>query len=226
MAANLLGTLVFLSSIAVGLLGSYYHLTRAVLPGALPGDQVSLWLLIWAPPVLGPITFALVGILGISAAWQEYPQDSGRLVLPGGGHLQLPYSKTRAYFFLIGLGMLITVISSVIDHSRSGFTNPWVWIPTLSGIFAVGVIISLGFFRTLTRADLITFIVTMLAMILVGMLGSVLHVFKDLTSQGLFVSERFIRGAPVMAPMLFANMGALGLIILLPNLPHDEMPSE
>jgi hypothetical protein len=27
--------------------------------------------------------------------------------------------------------------------------------------------------------------------------------------------ERLIRGAPTMAPLLFANMGAMGLIVLL-----------
>jgi hypothetical protein len=43
----------------------------------------------------------------------------------------------------------------------------------------------------------------------------VLHVQDDLTSRGLFVAERFIRGAPFLAPLLFANMGALGLIALL-----------
>jgi hypothetical protein len=29
------------------------------------------------------------------------------------------------------------------------------------------------------------------------------------------VPERFLRGAPIMAPMLFANMGLIGLIVLL-----------
>ena len=37
----------------------------------------------------------------------------------------------------------------------------------------------------------------------------------DLTASGAFLVERFIRGAPFLAPLLFANMGSLGLFVLL-----------
>ncbi len=215
MAANMLGSLVFFASIVVGLLGSYYHITRMVLPDAPAGQQFSLALLVWAPPLLGPITFALVGVLGLSAAWQEESEGSGSLVLPGDFHLRMPLSKTRAYFFLIGLGTLITVISSAIDHARSAYVNPWVWIPLVVGIFSTAVVLSLGWMEAPTRADLVTYAITQLAMIATGLLGSILHILRDLTSQGVFVGERFIHDAPVMAPMLFANMGALALIVLL-----------
>src|SRR4030067_313016 len=60
--------IVFASSILVGLAGAYLHWVRAILPSALPGEQVSVPLLVWAPPILGPLTFSLVGMLGISAA--------------------------------------------------------------------------------------------------------------------------------------------------------------
>jgi hypothetical protein len=40
-------------------------------------------------------------------------------------------------------------------------------------------------------------------------------VIDDLTAAGAFVVERFIRGAPFLAPLLFANMGSLGLFVLL-----------
>jgi hypothetical protein len=55
----------------------------------------------------------------------------------------------------------------------------------------------------------------MILMALTGMLGSYLHIRQDLTTQGAVVVERLIRSAPVMAPMLFADMGAIGLIALL-----------
>lgn len=215
MTANIIGSLVFLASIIVGLLGTYFHLMRAVLFSAPYGQQFSIPLLVFGPPMLGPITFALVGILGLSAAWQEEPAGSGRLVLPGGRGLQMPFSKTRAYFFLIGLGALLTVLSSAIDHARTGFVNPWVWVPIFVGVFGATAILLLGIFDPPTRADLITYTAAMLLLVLTGMLGSGLHIQHDLTSLGVIVGERFIRGSPVMAPMLFANMGALGLIILL-----------
>jgi hypothetical protein len=127
----------------------------------------------------------------------------------------MPFSKPRAYFFLIGLGALITVVSSAIDHARTGFVNPWVWVPIVVGVFGATAILLLGFFNPPSRADLITYTVAMILLVLTGLLGAGLHIQRDLTSLGVIVGERFIRGAPAMAPMLFANMGALGLIILL-----------
>jgi len=65
-AATILATTVFVLSIGVGLLGAYYHFVRAILPNAPVGERVSIDLLVWAPPLLGPLTFALVGVLGAS----------------------------------------------------------------------------------------------------------------------------------------------------------------
>ena len=55
----------------------------------------------------------------------------------------------------------------------------------------------------------------MLLLIVVGVIGAVLHIDNNLTSEGTIVGERFIRGAPFLAPLLFSNMGLLGLIVLL-----------
>ena len=213
--ATVLATVVLLSSIGVGLLGAYFHVVRAILPSGPPGQRVTIDLLVWAPPILGPLTFALVGILGISAAWVEDPPDSGKLVLLAGRRLKLPYSKTQAYLFLVGLGTLATVISSVLDHARTNFVNPWLWIPTVAGVFGTVVAVVLGALDRPRRADLTVYVLTMLLLILVGAVGSLLHVRDNLTSQGVFLVERFIRGAPFLAPLLFSNMGTLGLIVLL-----------
>ncbi len=213
--ASVTATLVFLASIVVGLVGAYLHWVRAILPFAPPGSQVSLPLLVWAPPILGPLTFALVGVLGMSAAWIESPVDSGRLTLPGNARLQMPYSKTRAYLFLVGLGILATVISSVLDHARAGFVNPWLWVPTAAGIFGASVAIGLGLLDRPARGDLAVYTAAMVGLIVVGVVGVWLHIGENLTSQGTIVGERFLRGAPFLAPLLFADLGSLGLIVLL-----------
>jgi hypothetical protein len=212
---TLLANLIFLASIGVGLLGAYFHGLRAVLPAAPSGERFSVLLLVWAPPILGPLTFSLVGLLGISASWIENPADSGRLVISQRIHLSLPYSKTRAYFFIIGLGCLATVVSSVLDHARTNFTNPWLWLPTATGVFATLLAVILGALDAPSRGDLINYFCAMLLMILVGVTGSLLHIRQDLTEQGTIVGERFIRGAPLLAPLLFADLGTLGLIVLL-----------
>lgn len=214
--ATVIANVVFVISIAVGLLGAYFHLSRAALPAAPPGSRLTVSLLVWAPPVLGPLMFALVGWLGISASWVEDPPDSGRLRLLGGRSVRLPYSKTRAYLVITGLAALFTVISSVLDHARTGFENPWLWLPTAVGVFATTAAVVVGAIERPTRTDLWTYVVSMLLMIAVGVVGAVLHVGDNLTASGQFVTERFIRGAPVLAPLLFANVGTLGLIALLP----------
>jgi len=213
--AALIASIIYLASIAVGLLGAYFHLVRAILPLAPIGERVSVPLFVWAPPLLGPLTFALVGWMGLSAVWLEQPPDSGCLSLPGGLKLRLPYPKTNAFFFMVGLGTLATVISSVLDHARTSFENPWLWLPTALGVFGTVVAVTLGVLHKPNRGDLVTYVAAMVLLILVGMLGLVLHTLRTLASENTIVVERFLRGAPFLAPMLFSDMGALGLVMLL-----------
>jgi hypothetical protein len=213
--ATVIASLIYLASIVVGLLGMYFHFVRAALPFAPAGERLSIPLVVWAPPLLGPLTFALVGLIGLSAVWMEQPPDSGILTLLGGRKLTLPYSKTSAFFFMVGLGTLATVISSVLDHARTDFENPWLWLPTALGVFGTVVALVLGTIHSPRRSDLVTYVLAMLLLVLVGLLGVVLHILRNLALENAIVVERFLRGAPFLAPMLFADMGALGLVILL-----------
>lgn len=213
--ATTLASGIFVASIAVGLLGAYFHLVRLALPAGPVGEQVTISLLVWGPPVLGPLMFSLVGLLGISAAWVEEPPDSGSLVLLRDRKLHLPYSKTRAYFFMVSIGALATVISSVLDHARANFTNPWLWLPTAAGVLAAAIAAYLGATDRPARPELWIYLGAMILMNLVGVIGFALHVDENLTAANMFVGERFIRGAPVLAPLLFANIGMLGIITLL-----------
>ncbi len=219
--ATIIATVTLLISIVVGLLGAYFHWIRGILPTGPVGQRVTLDLLVWAPPIFGPLMYSFVGIFGLSAAWVEDPPDSGILVMMGGRRLQLPYPKTQAYFYIIGMAALATVASSVLDHARLNFADPWLWVPTLIGVFGSVVAVVLGALDRPTWADLITYIFAMLLLIVVGVVGAVLHIEGNLTSQGDVVIERFIRGAPFLAPLLFANVGTLGLIVLLD--PREEI---
>lgn len=213
--ASLVALVVFLTSIVIGLLGAYFHLVRAILPSAPGGYVFSVPLLVWAPPLLGPLTFALVGLIGISALWIELPPDSGRLRLFDRWHLRMPYSKTSAFFFMVSMASLATVISSVLDHARTDFGNPWLWVPTGIGVFAVVVAALLGFSDRPGRGDLFVYLGAMLLMVLAGVVGVVLHIERNLTTQNVIVAERFLRGAPFMAPLLFSDIGTIGLLVLM-----------
>jgi hypothetical protein len=219
-------SLIYLASIVVGLLGMSFHLMRAILPLAPLAERVSVPLVVWAPPILGPLTFALVGLMGISAVWMEQPPDSGKLTLLGGRKLSLPYSKTSAFFFMVGLGTLATVTSSVLDHARTNFENPWLWLPTGIGVFGTVVALVLGTFSAPRRSDLLTYVVAMLLLVMVGLLGVGLHILRNLALENAIVVERFLRGAPFLAPMLFSDMGTLGLVILLDPAEKHERGSD
>jgi hypothetical protein len=130
----------------------------------------------------------------------------------------MPYSKTQAYFFLISLGVLVALVSSAWDHARTGFDNPWLWLPVAVGVFGTIVPLGAGAVRgRLERGDLWVYIAAMLLLILVGVLGTWFHVQSALTANAAIVPERFLRGAPFLSPLLFANMGIVGLLVLLPE---------
>ena len=209
-----IANLVFVLSIIVGLLGTYFHFIRAVLPTGPVGEKVNLDMLIWAPPVIGPLVFSLVGLIGITAIWREEPPDSGRLLLFGNKPVQFPLNKSRAFFLMVSMGTMATLISSVLDHARTNFENPWLWVPVVVGVLGVIAPLVMALLDEPGQADLRIYFLVMCLLILVGLVGAALHVLDNLTSRNEFVAERFIRGAPFLAPLLFANMGALGLINL------------
>jgi hypothetical protein len=80
----------------------------------------------------------------------------------------------------------------------------------------------MGIYSRLERNDLYAYFFAMSLLIVVGLVGAWLHVSHNLTGQGAVISERFLRGAPFLAPLLFSNMGALGIIVLLD--PKAELP--
>ena len=212
--ASSLATLVMAASILVGVLGSYFHTVRAALPAAPIGSRISVDLLIWAPPFLAPLSFAGVAILAILAAWKESPPGSGILDFRR-INIRLPFSKTRGYLIMLSLGILVTLISSVLDHAREGFDNIWLWLPTLIAFFTMIVALSIAFSKQQpSTADLFVYFYSQVLMVLVGLLGLWFHIQANLISENAIVVERFLRGAPFMAPLLFSNMGMIGLAIL------------
>ena len=212
--ASRLATIVFLLSVVVGVLGSYFHFVRGTLPSAAPGQQVSVFLLIWAPPIFAPLAFAGIGFLGIVAAWEETPPTSGIVSIPRGQY-KMPFSKTRAYLFLVSLGILAAMISAVLDHARH-WGSQVLWIPVVVGTMATIVSFVLAAQkRRLNRTDVVVYLTMMVLLIITGLIGSAFHVQANLTTTLEIVPERFLRGAPFLAPLLYSNMGFVGICALL-----------
>ena len=209
-------TLVFVCSVVIGVLGIWFHLRRTVFAGGDAFSWEAIDALTWAPPIMGPLFFILISILGISAAWIEAPVDSGMLLLPGNRTVQMPWSKTRALLLITASFVFASLVSSVLDHARFAMDSAWVWLPVTGGLFAAASCIGLALIRTPTRGDFTVYLTSMLLLILIGIVGLALHADANLTASGAIVAERFIRGSPVLAPLLYCNAGLLGVLILLP----------
>jgi len=214
-AATVLANLVFIVTIVIGVSGAYLHLNRTVLLDIGLVSLEAVHILVWSPPVIGPMFFVLIGVLGISAAWIETPPDSGRLQLIGERRVQMPYSKTRAYMLITAIFILATLISSVLDHARFRFDSVWVWLPVAVALFGLTTSLFLGLIKEPNAGDVMAHAVTMLMLIVVGVIGLILHTEASLTTSGQIVVERFLRGSPVLAPLLFCNVGLMGLVTLL-----------
>ena len=95
------------------------------------------------------------------------------------------------------MGTLSALVSSVLDHARTGFEGAWLWYAAAIGVFGTVVPVAYAALDSPSRIDSFTYMAAMLFLIATGVLGSFLHVRSDL------------------APLLFSNLGMLGLIALL-----------
>jgi len=221
-AAAILATVVYLASAVVGLLGIYFHLIRAALPTGPITYRLTTRLLVWGPPFLGPLMFVIIALFGISAVWREDPPDSGRLRLGKRLRVRLPLRKTDVLFLLVGAAAMVATVSAAFDHARTGWENAYLWIPTLVGAFTAVVCFALAAIRTPRWSDLVVYAVAMAAMVVTGLLGAWFHFQANITARGTIVAERFIRGAPIMAPLLYANVALFGIVALLDPRPRTR----
>lgn len=229
---KVLPTLIILSvsaaSVVVGTLGAAFHWERGIAPAFFEGSRLRWDWLIHAPPALAPLAFAGIGLMGILAILQETEPGSGRFEFPGVLSVKTPISKTRQLLWLVGLGIAAATISAFVDHARTDFSSFFIWIPVVLGIFGTVVTLLMGMYERHTHSDYFIFFWVMMLMILVGVLGLGFHIDADLPEgpQGGINTERFIRNAPIMAPLLFANMGLLGLITMVGAEINEDESSE
>lgn len=221
--ASLLIIGVAAASVGVGIIGSAFHWERDLVPVELGGSRLRWNWLIYGPPALAPLAFAGIGLMGIIAALEDTKPESGKLTIPGLITLNTPLKQTQQLLWLVGLGLLAATVSSFMDHGRTDFENIFVWIPVVFGIFGSVVTILMAVYEKRTTSDYLIFFWSMMLMVLVGVLGFGLHVNTDLAEgTGEVLRDRFIRGAPPLAPMLFANMGLLGIISMIGAEVSDE----
>lgn len=223
-SSSMIVILTGLASVAVGVIGTAFHWARALPPVNFENYGLQWDWIIYAPPVLGPLAFAGIGLLAIIALLEDTKPETGKLTLPGFVTFNTPLPQTRQFLWLIAFGLYAATLSATLDHARTGFENFYVWIPTILGLFGSVATTLMALYGDHRKSDYFFFFWIMIVMIVVGVIGLGLHINADLpeTAEGGIQIERFIRGAPPMAPMLFAIMGSFGLLTMVDAPVIDE----
>lgn len=205
----LVHVVLMLLGVGVGVLGTAFHANEALNP---LGRLTWIWLT-FASPILAPLAFAGISLVGLYAVVSEADGQPGMLEVPGLGTFRAPISLDRHFLWLVGLGFGASALTSIIDHGQNGYTL-YKLIPVAFGLFATSVVVALAVSRTWSRGDETTYAWTMVAAVVVGALGFAFHLSGDLAETGQLSLERLLVFAPVLAPLLFADLGMLGLIVV------------
>jgi len=195
--------------LAVGALGTAFHANAVLNPG---GHLTWAWV-VFGSPILAPLAFCGISLIGLYAATQEVEGQPGVLEVPGLGTFRAPISRERHFIWLVGLGFAGSALTSLIDHAQYGYTA-YKLIAILFGLFATAVVITVAISKTWSRGDELVYFWTMIAAVLVGILGFGFHLSADLAGTGQMSLERILAFAPVFAPLLFSDLGALGLLVV------------
>lgn len=200
---------LMLMGILVGVLGTAFH-GYAVLNPA--GYLTWAWI-VFGSPILAPLAFAGISLLGLYAITEEVKNEPGVLKVPGLGTFRAPISRDKHFLWLVGLGFAASTITSIIDHAQYGYTF-YKMIAIVYGLFASSVVIYLAITKDWSRGDEIVYFWTMIAAIVVGVLGFGFHISADLAGTGAISLERILAFAPILAPLLFSDLGMLSLLVV------------
>jgi len=183
------GFVVGVSSILVGLAGLLLHLDGSFF------HAQTLKTLVYTAPFAAPLSYAGVGLLLLLNRME-----------PDGSPAWGPWVT-----FLAMCGFVGNLALSLCDHAQNGFFAKTEWISEVASAFAVSFLL-VAVVRQLDRQLHCACVFVMVLQILVGVLGFALHATADLHGPADSIRDNFIYGAPVFAPLLFANLAILALI--------------
>jgi hypothetical protein len=173
------------ASIAVGVAGTYLHLESQFFAA------YTLEALVYTAPFVAPLAYAGLGFLLVLNRMLDAATD-----------------EWGAWIVFMGLGGFVgNFVLSVCDHAQNGFFHLTEWIPVVTSAVAIGFLIVALWdrdprFRRLTYGVLV-------AQVGVGVLGFAMHFLADLGGVSKSAYQNFIHGAPIFAPLLFANLAIL-----------------
>lgn len=197
------------AGILVGVIGTAFHANAVLNP---QGYLTWAWV-VFGSPILAPLAFAGISLLGLYAITEEVNGEPGMLKVPGLGTFKAPISRDRHFMWLVGLGFAASAVTSIIDHAQYGYSF-YKMIPIVYGLFATSVVIYLSIAKMWTRGDELVYFWTMIAAVVIGVLGFGFHLSADLAGTGSFSMERILAFAPILAPLLYSDLGMLGLLVV------------
>ncbi len=195
--------------ILVGVIGTAFHANAVLNPA---GYLTWSWI-VFGSPILAPLAFAGISLLGLYAITEEVDGQPGMLNVPGLGIFKAPISRDRHFLWLVGLGFGASAVTSIIDHAQYGYSF-YKMIAIVFGLFATTVVLYLSIAKEWTKGDELVYFWTMITAVAVGVLGFGFHLSADLGGTGAFSMERILAFAPVLAPLLFSDLGMLGLLVV------------
>jgi hypothetical protein len=184
-----IGGLVGGLSIAVGVLGLLFHLHDTFFV------ERTLKNLVYSAPFVAPLSYSGIGLLLIL--------NRSRIKME---------QEWAAWIVFLALGGFVgNFVLSLGDHAQNGFFVAAEWIPVIASAFAVSFLFTLLVGR---RGPSYVKLCggVMLVQILVGLLGAGMHLRADWHLPAEAVRDRFIHGAPIFAPLLFADLAILALL--------------
>ena len=193
----------------VGFIGTAFHMNAVLNP---LGHLSWAWL-VFGSPILAPLAFSGISLLGLYAITEEVKDAPGVLMIQGLGTFHAPISRDKHFLWLVGLGFGASAITSIIDHAQYGY-NPYKLIAIVFGLFATSVVLTIALSDKWSKKDELVFFWTMIAAIIVGVMGFGFHLSGDLAGTGKISLERMLVFAPILAPLLYGDLGMLGLIVV------------
>ena len=188
------GSIVGYAAIVVGVAGLLFHLSNAFF------ELQTIKSLVYTAPFAAPLSYVGLGLLLVL---NRRIDDRGA-------------EWARWVVFLAMAGFVGNVALSLADHAQNGLFSAVEWVPVISASYASTFL--LVALNTKSRSFLWACVGLQLAQIVVGIVGFTLHLRSNLSHGTAPVLDRFLFGAPIFAPLLFADLAVLAAIGLLNSL--------
>jgi len=180
-----LGLVVGVAAIGVGVAGMVFHLDSAFF------HERTLKNLVYTAPFVAPLAYTGLGLLLILNRTVSADEE-----------------EWGFWVVVLALGGFVgNLVLSLADHAQNGFFDPLEWIPVVAAALAVGFLVVIAAGERDRAFFKLTWILLAVEAV-VGALGFALHLFADLAGSGSLV-DRVVFGAPIFAPLLFANLALL-----------------